>query len=81
MHELFNANLLSLNVSKTYFTQCQSKNIPTTVININYKKKTKSNNTNLKFLGLLINNTSWKSHIEMISPKLNQVCFTITIKG
>jgi hypothetical protein len=60
--------------------QFQSKNIPVTTININYNDKTKSNNTNLKFLVLLIENMSWKSHIEMISPKLNQVCFTIRIK-
>jgi hypothetical protein len=80
MNEWFNAILLSLNFSKTYFMQFQSKNIPVTAININYNNKTKSNNTNLKFLGLLIENTSWKSHIEMISPKLNQVCFTIRIK-
>ena len=70
MNEWFNANLLSLNFSKTYCMQFQSKNIPTTAININYNNKTKSNNTNLKFLGLLIDNTtSWKSHFEMITQK------------
>jgi hypothetical protein len=55
--------------------QFQSKNIPTTAININYNNKTKSNNTNLKFLGLLINNTSWKSHIEMITLKMNSLFY------
>ena len=34
--------------SKTYFMQFQSKNIPTTAININYNNKTLSNNTNFK---------------------------------
>ena len=69
MNEWFNANLLSLIFSKTYFMYFQLKNIPVTAININYNNK--SNNTNLKFLGLLIDNTSWKSHIEMISSKWN----------
>jgi hypothetical protein len=50
--------------------QFQFKNISTTAINIHYNNKTVSNSTNLKFLGLLIDNkVSWKSHIEMITSK------------
>jgi hypothetical protein len=51
--------------------QLQFKNISITAVNIHYNNKTVSNNNkNLKFLGLLINNkVSWKSHIEMITPK------------
>jgi dsRNA-specific ribonuclease len=46
---------------KTCFMQFQSKNICTTAVHINYKNKIVSNNTNLKFLGLLIDNAlSWK---------------------
>jgi hypothetical protein len=48
MNEWFNANLLSLNFSKTHFMQFQPKNIPTTAININYNNKTLSTNTNFK---------------------------------
>ena len=71
INEWFKANLPSLNFSKTYFMQLQFKNISITAVNIHYNNKTVSNNNkNLKFLGLLINNkVSWKSHIEMITPK------------
>jgi hypothetical protein len=66
-----NANLLSMHFSKTHFMQFQLKNISTTAINIHYNNKIVSNNSkNLKFLGLIIDNkVSWKSHIEMITPK------------
>ena len=38
----------------------------------------KSNITNTKFLGIMIDNTlTWKSHIEMIIPKLSVACFAI----
>ena len=60
--------------------QFQSKNTSTTAINVDYNNKIKSNSTNLKFLGLVIDNTlSWKSHVEMITPKLNQASFMIRI--
>ena len=61
--------------------QFQFKNISTTAINIQCNKKTASNNsTNLKFLGLLIDNkVSWKSHIQMITSKQNQACCMIRI--
>jgi hypothetical protein len=38
----------------------------------------KSNITNLKFLGIMIDDTViWKSHIEMITPKLSVACFVL----
>jgi hypothetical protein len=48
INECFNTNLFSPNFSRTYFMQLQSKNIPTTAININYNNKTISNNTHFK---------------------------------
>ena len=60
--------------------QFKSKNTSTLAININYNNKIKSRNTNLKFLGLVIDNTVfWKIYVEMITLKLNQVCFMIRI--
>jgi hypothetical protein len=45
-------------------------------MNITYKNKIISNTSNLKFLGIIIDNTlSWKSHIDKIVPKLSQACF------
>ena len=69
MNEWCNRNLLSLNFSTTCFMQFHSKSTFTKAIYINYDNKTISNNTDLKFLGLLIDSTtSWKSHIAMIIP-------------
>lgn len=76
MNRWFNRNLLSLNFSTTCFTQFHSKNTFTIAIYINYDNKTISNNTDLKFLGLQIDSTtSWKSHIEMITPKIESDLF------
>jgi hypothetical protein len=60
--------------------QFKSKNTSIAAISTNYNNKIKSHNTNLKFLGLVIENTvSWKSYVEMITLKQNQACFMIRI--
>jgi hypothetical protein len=60
--------------------QFKSKNTSFAAISINYNNEIKSHDTNLKFLGLVIDNTvSWKSCVEMITLKLNQACFMIRI--
>lgn len=60
--------------------QFKPKNTSTTAININYSNKVKSHNKNVKFLGLVIDSTlSWKSHVEMMTLKLNEACFMIRI--
>jgi hypothetical protein len=65
MNEWFNANLLSLNFDKTYFMKFQTKNNSLNKINIP-NNKIISNPSNLKFLGIIIDNTlSWKSCIEI----------------
>jgi hypothetical protein len=70
-------NLLSLNFDKTYFMKFQTKNKSLNEITNN---KIISNTSNLKFLGIVIDNTlSWKSHIDMIAPKLSQACFIATV--
>jgi hypothetical protein len=53
----FNANLLSFNVDKTYFMQFSTKNISLTNWNIMYDEKVISIVSNMKFLGLKIDNT------------------------
>jgi hypothetical protein len=79
MNKWFNANLLSLNFDKTYFMKFQTKNNFLNEINIT-NNKIISNTSNLKFLGIIIDNTlSWKSHIDMIVPKLSQACFIATV--
>jgi hypothetical protein len=53
-----------------------SQNTFTTAIYINYDIKTISNNTDLKFVGLLIDSTiSGKIHIEIITPEIESNLF------
>jgi hypothetical protein len=74
----FNANLLSLNYSKTYYMQFQTRHQTSMAMNINNNNKLVQNTTKLKLLGYLIDSTmSWSQHIEMIIPKLNQACFVL----
>jgi hypothetical protein len=38
----------------------------------------KSSITNIKFLGIIVDNTlTWKSHVKMITPKLSVACFVL----
>ena len=80
MNEWFNANLLSLNFDKTYLMKFQTKNNSVNEMNITNSNKIISDTSNLKFLGIIIGNTlSWKSHIDMIAPKLGQASFVARV--
>jgi hypothetical protein len=50
-------------------------------MNINYNVKIILNTSTLEFLRIIIidNTLSLKSHVDMISPKLNQACYIITV--
>jgi hypothetical protein len=50
-------------------------------MNINYNDKIVLNTSTLQFLRIIIidNTLSLKSHIDIITPKLNQACFTVTV--
>jgi hypothetical protein len=77
MNEWLNANLLSLNFDKTCFMKFQTKNNSVNEMNIN---KIISNTSNLKFLGIIMDNIlSWKNHIDMITPKLSHTCFVARV--
>jgi hypothetical protein len=70
------ANLLSLNLDKTYCMEFHSKHTINSEIQIKYNSKIIANTTKLKFLGLVLhNNMSWKKHIDMLDSKLNKVCY------
>jgi len=81
LHQLtnwFQENSLSLNVSKTYFLQFHNKNQNKleTPITLDSQFITKSNH--IKFLGLTINDSmTWKTHIDVIVPKLSSACFAV----
>jgi hypothetical protein len=78
----FTTNLLLLNVDKTQFMQFITK--PSSLIDLNIMHGNKEilvvNICNTKFFGLTLNNTfSWKTHIDIVVPKLSSVCFAIRI--
>jgi hypothetical protein len=53
-----------------------SKYITNSGIQIKYNDKTITNTAELKFLGIVLHNTmSWRSHIDMLAPKLNKACY------
>jgi hypothetical protein len=69
----FKANLLSLNLDKTYCMEFHPKYIIHSKIQIKYNNKIIANTTELKFLGLVLQNTmSWKSHTDMLATKSNK---------
>jgi hypothetical protein len=66
------ANLLSLNFEKTSFIQFLTKSNSHFPISVGCDNNIKYNTTNIKFLGIMINNTlTWNSHIDTIIPKLS----------
>jgi hypothetical protein len=74
----FQANSLSLNISKTYFIQFFSKSLNYSDINITHENNFISKVNDTKFGGLYINNIlSWKTHIDKILPKLCSACFAM----
>lgn len=47
-------------------------------INTEYNNKLLRNPSNLKFLGIIIDNSlSWKNHVHMIAPKMSQACYIV----
>jgi hypothetical protein len=76
MLKLFPANLLSLNVEKTCCMEVNYKHTIKSNKQIKYNNKTIVNTNELKFLGLVLHNTtSWKCYIDMLATKLNKACY------
>jgi hypothetical protein len=81
MNEWFSVNLRSLNFGKTQFMHFITRNSSLNEINIEYKNKLIASTSNLKFLGIIIDNTmSWKNHIDVTAPKLSQTCYIVRTK-
>jgi len=69
INEWFIANLLSLNLDKTYYMQFVTKNSCSFDYSIMHGNKKIANTCNTKFLELTLNNTlSRKTHIDTIIP-------------
>ena len=71
----FNANLLFLNMDKTYIMEFYSKDTKNFEKKVNYNNKIIPHKMELKFLGLIVHNMSWKRHTDMITSKLNKACY------
>ena len=80
INEWFNTNLLSLNVDKTHFIQFVTNNSSSTDLNIMHENKKKTKVYNTKFLGLMLDSTlSWKTHINIILPKLSLASLALRV--
>ena len=69
---------MSLSFDKTSFIQFLTKSSSHIPICVGCDNNMKSNTTNIKFLGIMTDNTlTWNSHIETFIPKLSVVCFVV----
>jgi hypothetical protein len=77
VNKWFKINLLSININKTHCIQFETKNKPTTNINIVCNNQPITTLSNIKFLGIYINDSmNWsRRHVEYIIPKLSSACY------
>ena len=74
----FKVNSLSINVKKTHYIPFKTKNKPTLDINIVCDNKSITPATDIKFLGIYLqDSTNWSCHIEYIIPKLSSACYVM----
>jgi hypothetical protein len=77
INDWFKANSLTLNFDKTYFIKFLTKNCYAMDIHIDYCNNQITEATNTRFLGLIINNTLWKGHVDWLMSKLSSACYAI----
>jgi len=66
----FNVSLLILKFNKTQYLEFRTKNYYNVSTQIKYDQECITNATEIKFLGLTIDDTlSWKQHIEQVINK------------
>jgi hypothetical protein len=80
INEWLGINLLSINFTKTHYVQFTTKNKPKMQIKIAYDNNQITTTSNIKFLGIYVNDTiSCKHHIHYILPKLSATCYAMRI--
>jgi mannose/fructose/N-acetylgalactosamine-specific phosphotransferase system component IID len=78
MNEWFAANGLTCNLDKTNVLHFKSNYLESSAIQITCQGKTVKEVVDTKFLGLgLDNHMKWKTHIDLILPKLSRACYVI----
>jgi hypothetical protein len=76
-----NLNCGRQRVNKTHCIQFKTKNKSTTDVNIVCINCSITTVSNIKFLGININDSfNWSSHVECIIPKLSSACYIMSIK-
>jgi hypothetical protein len=74
----FSTNWWSTNTAKTRYMQFVTKNSSLIDLNIIHGNKKLANICKTKCLGITSDNTlSWKTHTDIIIPKLSSACFVI----
>jgi hypothetical protein len=74
----FNTSLLTLNFNKTQYLEFRTKNYHNVNTQIKYDQKCITNATEIKFLGLTIDDTlPWKQHIEQVINKMCSACYAL----
>jgi hypothetical protein len=77
-NDWFKKKLLSLNFTKTQFTNFTTKNNNQIEININYNNKFIPTITYTKFLSLTVDcSLTWINHINLLTKKLSTLCYLI----
>jgi len=74
----FNISLLALNFNTTQYLEFRTKNSHNVNTQIKYDQKCITNATEIKFLGLTIDDTlPWKQHIEQVINKMCSACYAL----
>jgi hypothetical protein len=78
----FSANRSSLNYDKTNFLHFRTKTSSTLDTQLEYDTKSNDLKIGTKFLGIMMDSIlQWKAHIDLLSTKLNAVCYALrTVK-
>src|SRR5215510_10880915 len=75
-YKWFQTHPLTININKTHYTIFKTKNKPTKDINIVCKECPIAASSNIKFLGIYLDNLmNWNCHIEYIVPRLSSACY------
>ena len=74
----FKVNLFTLNLNKTEYLEFRTKNYYNVNKQIKYDHKCSTSTSDIKFLGLTIDNTlCWKQNIEQVLNKMCTACYAL----
>jgi hypothetical protein len=74
----FKVNLLTLNFNKTQYLEFRTKSYYNVNTHIKYDENSTTNASEIKFLGLNIDNTlSWNQHIEHVISTISTACYVL----